>query len=173
MLLDKTIRENLDGKYLIIYGESFREGIEYAAEMDIPQIQLRNNTKCNNIDFKELEKIPALKVISFVGNTTKIINLDSIYLLKDIQKIYFQQKEKFKIDNVKYLVTPLIFEDALVELFKKYEFIEVYHFTSSVSLHLKNMKNVVVKGIAVPYYNDRQNELRRLGCEFVHVTLGW
>ena len=102
MLLDKTIRENLDGKYLTIYGESFREGIEYAAEMDIPQIQLRNNTKCNNIDFKELEKIPALKVISFVGNTTKIINLDSIYLLKDIQKIYFQQKQKFKIDISKF-----------------------------------------------------------------------
>ena len=96
MLLDKTIRENLDGKYLIIYGESFREGIEYAAEVDIPQIQLRNNTKCNSIDFKELEKIPALKVISFVGNTTEIINLDSIYSLKDIQKIYFQQKQKFK-----------------------------------------------------------------------------
>ena len=35
MLLDKTIRENLDGKYLIIYGESFREGIEYAAEMGL------------------------------------------------------------------------------------------------------------------------------------------
>ena len=102
MLLDKTIRENLDGKYLTIYGESFREGIEYAAEMDIPQIQLRNNTKCNNIDFKELEKIPTLKVISFVSNTTKIINLDSIYLLKDIQKIYFQQKQKFKIDISKF-----------------------------------------------------------------------
>ena len=102
MLLDKTIRENLDGKYLIIYGESFREGIEYAAEIDIPQIQLRNNTKCNSIDFKELEKIPALKVISFVGNTTKIINLDSIYSLKDIQKIYFQQKQKFKIDISKF-----------------------------------------------------------------------
>jgi len=102
MLLDKTIRENLDGRYLIIYGESFREGIEYAAEIDIPQIQLRNNTKCNSIDFKELEKIPALKVISFVGNTTEIINLDSIYSLKDIQKIYFQQKQKFKIDISKF-----------------------------------------------------------------------
>ena len=102
MLLDKTIRENLDGRYLIIYGESFREGIEYAAEIDIPQIQLRNNTKCNSIDFKELEKIPALKVISFVGNTTKIINLDSIYSLKDIQKIYFQQRQKFKIDISKF-----------------------------------------------------------------------
>ena len=82
-------------------------------------------------------------------------------------------KEKFKIDNVEYLITPLIFEDALVELFKEYEFVEVYHFTSSVSLHLKNMKNVVVKGIEVPFYNDRQKELRRLGCDFITVTLGW
>ena len=43
MLLDKTIRENLDGKYLTIYGESFREGIEYAADIDIPQIQFQNS----------------------------------------------------------------------------------------------------------------------------------
>lgn len=91
----------------------------------------------------------------------------------DIDYYVPHPKEQFRIDNVKYLVTPLIFEDALVELFKEYEFVEVYHFTSSVSLHLKNTKNVVVKGIAVPYYNDRQNELRRQGCEFVHVTLGW
>ncbi len=102
MSLDKTIRENLDGKYLTIYGESFREGIEYAAQINISQIQLRNNIECNNIDFKELEKLPALKVISFVGNTTKIINLDSIYSLNDIQKIYFQEKQKFQIDISKF-----------------------------------------------------------------------
>ena len=114
MLLDKTIRENLDGKYLTIYGESFREGIEYAADIDIPQIQLRNNTKCNSIDFKELEKIPALKVISFVGNTTEIINLDSIYSLKDIQKIYFQQKQKFKIDISKFETVDVYLENRNV-----------------------------------------------------------
>ena len=120
MLLDKTIRENLDGKYLIIYGESFREGIEYAAEVDIPQIQLRNNTKCNSIDFKELEKIPALKVISFVGNTTKIINLDSIYSLKDIQKIYFQQKQKFKIDISKIVINITNINGIKVNSIKKF-----------------------------------------------------
>lgn len=102
MTLDKTIRENLDGKYLTIYGESFREGIEYATQINISQIQLRNNIECNNIDFKEFEKLPALKVLSFVGNTTKIINLDSIYSLKDIQKIYFQDKQKFQIDISKF-----------------------------------------------------------------------
>ena len=102
--------------------------------------------------------------VNFITTYAKALNVD-----------YYapHPKEQFKIDNVKYLVTPLIFEDALVELFKEYEFVEVYHFTSSVSLHLKNTKNVVVKGIEVPYYNDRQKELRRLGCEFINVTLGW
>ena len=102
--------------------------------------------------------------VNFITIYAKALNVD--YYVS-------HPKEQFKIDNVKYLVTPLIFEDALVELFKEYEFIEVYHFTSSVSLHLKGMKNVVVKGIEVAYYNDRQKELRRLGCEFINVTLGW
>ena len=102
--------------------------------------------------------------VNFITTYAKALNVD--YYVP-------HPKEKFKIDNVKYLVTPLIFEDALVELFKEYEFVGVYHFTSSVSLHLKNTQNVTVKGIAVQYYNDRQNELRRLGCEFITVTLGW
>jgi len=102
--------------------------------------------------------------VNFITTYAKALNVD--YYVP-------HPKEKFKIDNVKYLVTPLIFEDALVELFKEYEFIEVYHFTSSVSLHLKNTKNVVVKGISVPYYDERQKELRRLGCDFISVTLGW
>ena len=102
--------------------------------------------------------------VNFITTYAKALNVD--YYVP-------HPKEQFKIGNVKYLVTPLIFEDALVELFKEYEFIEVYHFTSSVSLHLKNTKNVVVKGIEVAYYNDRQKELRRLGCEFINVTLGW
>ena len=102
--------------------------------------------------------------VNFITTYANVLNVD--YYVP-------HPKEQFKIDNVKYLVTPLIFEDALVELFKEYEFVEVYHFTSSVSLHLKNTKNVVVKGIEVPYYNDRQKELRRLGCEFITVTLGW
>lgn len=102
--------------------------------------------------------------VNFITTYAKALNVD--YYVP-------HPKEKFKIGNVKYLVTHLIFEDALVELFKEYEFVEIYHFTSSVCLHLKNMKNVVVKGIEVPYYSDRQKELRRLGCDFVTITLGW
>ena len=82
-------------------------------------------------------------------------------------------KERFYIEGVRYLNSPYIFEDLIVELWKEYEFIEVYHFTSSVCLHLKDMSHVHVKGISIPYYEQRQNELRKLGCEFVHVPLGW
>ena len=32
MELDKTIRENLDGDYLTIHVENFKEGVEYAAQ---------------------------------------------------------------------------------------------------------------------------------------------
>ena len=82
-------------------------------------------------------------------------------------------KETFHIEGVQYLNSPYIVEDVLVELWKEYEFIEIYHFTSSVSLHLKNVKNIKITGIAIPYYEKRQNELRRLGCYFKTVTIGW
>ena len=81
-------------------------------------------------------------------------------------------KEAFHIE-VQYLNSPYIVEDVLAELWKEYEFIEIYHFTSSVSLHLKNVKNIKITGIAIPYYEKRQNELRRLGCDFETVTIGW
>ena len=67
--------------------------------------------------------------VNFITTYAKALNVD--YYVP-------HPKEQFKIDNVKYLVTPLIFEDALVELFKEYEFVEVYHFTSSVSLQQRS-----------------------------------
>ena len=66
-----------------------------------------------------------------------------------------------------------IHQPYLTKSRKEYEFIEVYHFTSSVSLYLKQMSNILVKGIPIPFYEQRQNELRKLGCEFIHVLLGW
>ncbi len=40
MELDKTIRENLDGEYLTIHVENFKEGVEYAAQKKLQQIHL-------------------------------------------------------------------------------------------------------------------------------------
>lgn len=104
MSLDKTIRENLDGKYLTIYVDNFNNGIEYAAQIGINQIHLIGIAGVENIiDFKELEKVSdTLQVLSFIGNVENIINFESIYSLKNIEKIYFQQKQKFTIDVSKF-----------------------------------------------------------------------
>lgn len=42
MSLDKNIRENIDGKYLTIYADDFLEGIEFARQIKISQIQFVN-----------------------------------------------------------------------------------------------------------------------------------
>lgn len=102
MSLDKTIRENLDGKYLTIHANHFREGIDYASQVKIPQIQLRgilgNEDIGLRVDFKCLDSLKHLKVLSFAGVLDNIVNFDSIYSLGCLEKIYIQQKQKFVID---------------------------------------------------------------------------
>ena len=107
MSLDKTIRENLDGKYLIIHANQFNEGIGYAHQIQISQIQLRGDVENENadikIDFKKLESLSdCLRVISFAGIVENIVNFESIYSLKNIEKIYFQHKQKFTVDISKF-----------------------------------------------------------------------
>ena len=102
MSLDKKIRENLDGKYLTIYSDSFKEGIEYASKLKINHVQIIWVSE-KEVDFKEFEKVgDFLKIISFVSTVDHIKNLDSIYSLQRIKKLYFHQKQKFKIDISKF-----------------------------------------------------------------------
>ena len=100
MSLDKTIRENLDGKYLTIHTEHFREGIEYAAKIRIQQILLIGRQASDIIvDFKEFDKLSkSLRVISFIQDIGNVLNFDSIYNLKEMRNICFQNKQKFTID---------------------------------------------------------------------------
>ena len=51
MSLDKNIRENIDGKYLTIYADDFLEGIEFARQIKISQIQFVNMSNDILIDF--------------------------------------------------------------------------------------------------------------------------
>lgn len=94
---------------------------------------------------------------------------------KELEIDYYipHPKETFLISGVTYMKTELIFEDLVVLLLKEYEFVKVYHFTSSVSLHLRDNPNVIISGISIPYYENRQNELRRLGCQFETISIGW
>ena len=100
MSLDKTIRENLDGKYLTVHTEHFREGIEYAAKIKIQQILLIGRQASDiTVDFKEFDKLSkSLRVISFIQDIGNVINFDSIYNLKEMRNICFQDKQKFTID---------------------------------------------------------------------------
>ncbi|MDW8852410.1 hypothetical protein SD960_20075 [Flavobacterium sp. MMLR14_040] len=100
MSLDKTIRENSNGKYITIHADYFKEGIDYATQIKISQIHLIGVSGIKDIvDFKELEKISEyLKVFSFISIVENVINLESIYSLINIEKLYFQHKQKFKID---------------------------------------------------------------------------
>lgn len=98
-----TIRENLDGKYIIIHANQLKEGIVYAEKIKIPQIQLRgtlgNDCADMVVDFSKFEKLTStLKIISFTDEIDNIINFESVYLLENIEKINIQHKQKFNID---------------------------------------------------------------------------
>lgn len=103
--LDKTIRENHEGKYLIVHANHLKEMIEYAREVQIPQIQLNGwigKDTPNVIDFKLFEKLSdCLKILNIQYELDNIINLESIYSLKNLEKIYIQNKQnkqKFILD---------------------------------------------------------------------------
>lgn len=100
MELDKTIRENLDGDYLTIHVENFKEGVEYAAQKKLQQIHLIGGRAKNVIvDFKELNKMSeTLQDISFIQDIGNVINFESIYNLKEMRKIYIHDKQKFTFD---------------------------------------------------------------------------
>lgn len=101
MLLDKTIRKNLDGEYIIIHANQLKEGTEYAKHLKIAQIQIRGflgheNTE-SKVDFEEFEKLSDhLKIIS-LSTIENVVNIESIYALKNLEKIYLE-KQKFSID---------------------------------------------------------------------------
>ena len=100
MELDKTIRENLDGEYLTIHVENFKEGVEYAAQKKLQQIHLIGGRAKNVIvEFKELNKLSeTLQDISFIQDIGNVINFESIYNLKEMRKIYIHDKQKFTFD---------------------------------------------------------------------------
>jgi internalin A len=102
--MDKTIRENLNGKYLFVYTHELKETIQFVIENKLEQIQIRygSDGKNNNAitDFKELEMLaPYLKVLSFCDlHNTEIKNFESIYLLSKLEKIYMPPIKKVTID---------------------------------------------------------------------------
>lgn len=82
-------------------------------------------------------------------------------------------RSRFDIDYDNILSTNLIFEDLLSSWLKIYSEIEVYHFSSSVSVHLMNVDGVKFKGIAIDPLADRQSEMLEYGVEFYSIPLSF
>lgn len=142
-----------------------REKLVYLEHFfDLPQAPVSNGKTVKVLLGQKFSEEDDQISIRFISTYAKALAID-LYLP--------HPKETFTIPNVTYLETELIFEDVLAQLFQEYEFVQVYHFTSSVSLHLKDLPHVTITGISLPYYEDRQKELRRLGCQFETISLGW
>ena len=131
---------------------------------DLPQAPVSNGKTVKVLLGQKFSEEDDQISIRFISTYAKALATD-LYLP--------HPKETFTIPDVTYLETELIFEDVLAQLLQEYEFVHVYHFTSSVSLHLQDLPHVTITGISLPYYENRQKELRRLGCQFESVSLGW
>lgn len=73
---------------------------------------------------------------------------------------------RFKIDSKKVELTPLILEDYLVQKLKEYKEVEIYHFSSSASVHLKGIEGLSFIGIKIKPLNSLQKEMEEMGASF-------
>ena len=102
--MELNIRQNSNGSYISIQTNNFEEGIKFAKENKLEQIQLKgalDNNK-HNVDFKLFESISnQLKILSISDLNSKISiiqNSDSLYKLTSLKKLFINQKIDFNID---------------------------------------------------------------------------
>ncbi|WP_378175759.1 hypothetical protein [Aquimarina sp. SS2-1] len=107
--MDFTIRENNNGRYISIDANDFEAGINFfTKQSNLFQIQLRGayGQEKQTIDFNAFDRIAhQLKILSFSGLNGKleiIENLDSIYNLVNLQKLFINDKINFKLDVSKF-----------------------------------------------------------------------
>ena len=110
------------------------------------------------------EEILANKAIGFNFNQKYVDAIKPDYYIP-------HPRSRFDIDYDNVLSTNLIFEDLLSSWLKIYSEIEVYHFSSSVSIHLMNVDGVKFKGILIDPLVDRQSEMLEYGVEFYSIPL--
>lgn len=102
------VRKNQNGNYTIVHANNFEEGIEFARKNKLSQIQLRGayGTRPQEIDFNLLITISKqLKMLSFSGFNSKleiVKNVDALYKLENLEILYIQDKQNFKINISKF-----------------------------------------------------------------------
>jgi hypothetical protein len=95
--MELNIRQNSNGSYISIQTNNFEEGIKFAKENKLEQIQLKgaiDNNK-HNVDFKLFESISnQLKTLSISDLNSKISviqNSDSLYKLTSLKNLFINQ----------------------------------------------------------------------------------
>ena len=73
---------------------------------------------------------------------------------------------RFRIDSEKVELSSLILEDYLVQKLKEYKEVEIYHFSSSASVHLKGIEGLSFIGIKIKPLNSLQKEMEEMGASF-------
>ncbi|WKL47795.1 hypothetical protein Q1W71_22960 [Flavobacterium pectinovorum] len=104
--MDLKIRENDNGKYVVIYSNNFSEGIDFVFQNKISQIQLKGTIGKieQKIDFSLIEKVSnQIKILTISNlNDTEIENLESIYKLLFLEILFVPDKLDFKLDISKF-----------------------------------------------------------------------
>ena len=80
-------------------------------------------------------------------------------------------RARFQIEYDRILNSNLLFEDLVNEWQLLYSKIIVYHFSSSVSVHLNNIESIEFRGISCYPLRERQAEMEKYGLSFNKLDL--
>lgn len=100
------------------------------------------------------------------------LNFNQPYLETLDVDIYLPHpNSRFKVESDKVKSTPLILEDYLIQKLKEYKEIEIYHFSSSSSIHLKDIEGLKFTGIKIKPLNSLQTEMEAIGASFKTIPI--
>ncbi|WP_291285769.1 hypothetical protein [Flavobacterium sp.] len=100
--MDLKIRENSNGKYVIIHSNNFIEGIDFVFQNKISQIQLKGTIGKieQRVDFSLMKKISnQIRILTLTNlDNTLIENWEGIYDLSFLEILHISDKLDFKLD---------------------------------------------------------------------------
>ena len=100
-------------------------------------------------------------------NPELALNFNQPYLdTLDVDIYLPHPNSRFNIDSEKVEVTPFILEEYLIQKLKEYKEVEIYHFSSSSSIHLKDIEGLKFIGVKIKPLNSLQTEMEELGAFF-------
>lgn len=164
MSLDKTIRRNLDGEYITIPTNLIEVGVEYAIEIGLNQIQIRNSWGgLEKLDFAPLARMAELLTVLSIIASAEVVNEKALYDLTNLKKIYLHNSPKFKLDisqfpnlvhfggvykaNFIVLSNAFSLQSLVLTLYSKSNLVELSDLSQLEILHLYRPRIVSLDGL--------------------------